>query len=149
MGEVLKSSHSRIGIAGKWSRLSNERRRLLVRAVCSLAGASIALTLLPFRRAIVFGGVALARQRGQRQTADYVWAVQAAATRVPWRAMCIEQGLALQRLMRRGGIAARLHYGVRLDESGGALQAHVWVTVDEIAVIGGGESGFAEVASYP
>ena len=118
-----------------------------MRAILSLAGASTALTLLPFRRAIRVGCVPLAKERGHAQAEDYVWAVRAAASRVPWRAMCIEQGLALQRLMLRGGIDAHLHYGVRND--GNKLQAHVWVTVDEIVVIGAGETGFAEVATYP
>lgn len=149
MGEVFNRSDSRPGITGKWRRTSGERRSLLVRAVCSLAGASISLTLSPFRRAIAFGCVPLAKERGHGALADYVWAIQAAARRVPWRALCIEQGLALQRLMRRDGIDARLHYGVRHDHVGGMLQAHVWVTVDGMAVIGGGETGFAEVATYP
>jgi hypothetical protein len=149
MGEVLNRSRSRSGITAKWSRLSGERRRLLLRAILSLAGASIGLTLLPFRRAIRLGCVPLAKVRGRAQAEDYVWAVRAAASRVPWRAMCIEQGLALQRLMRPDGFDARLHYGARPDGDSGKLQAHVWVTVDEIAVIGGGETGFAEVATYP
>jgi len=64
--------------------------------------------------------------------------------------MCIEKGLALQRLLRTSGTDARLHYGARHDPVSGRLEAHVWVTVDGRAVIGGEEAvGFAEVASYP
>jgi len=79
-----------------------------------------------------------------------VWAVEAAARRLPWRTMCIEQGLAAQRMLRRRGIDARLHYGARNDHSAGKLEAHVWVTVDGVAVIGESEAGrFAEIATYP
>ena len=81
---------------------------------------------------------------------DCLWAVDAAARRLPWRTMCIEKGLAVQRLLRRNGIDARLHYGARNNAYRDRLEAHVWVTVDGRAVIGGEEADdFAELASYP
>lgn len=81
---------------------------------------------------------------------DVVWAVEAAARRVPWRTMCIEKGLAVQRMLRSGGVDAILHYGARYHRETGKLEAHVWVTVDGCPVIGGAEAGnFAAIASYP
>ena len=69
--------------------------------------------------------------------------------RLPWRTKCIEKGLAVQRLLRSGGVDALLHYGARHAENG-MLEAHVWVSVDGETVIGGDEApGFAELAQYP
>jgi hypothetical protein len=129
-------------------RLGGERRRLLLRSVCLLGCASAGVALLPFRVAIRFGCVRLGHQA--ISTADCVWAVEAAARRLPWRTMCIEKGLVVQRMLRRAGIDAALHYGARHRPDSRKLEAHVWVMVAGRAVIGGEEArGFAEIASYP
>jgi hypothetical protein len=134
----------------KFQRLSRDHQRLCVHAATILTLASAAVALLPFRRAIGFGGVPLGDRPKSLGAEDCVWAVEAAARRLPWRTMCIEKGLAVQRLLRRSGVDASLHYGVRHRPNGGALEAHVWVTVDDRIVIGGEEAAnFAEVASYP
>ena len=63
--------------------------------------------------------------------------------------MCIQQGLALQWMLRRRGVDARLHYGIAKDERG-ELQAHVWVAAGGEVVIGGAEAPqFKCVATYP
>lgn len=141
---------SRPGPFLRFQRLGAERRALLVRASLVLTAASAGVALLPFRRAIRFGCV----DSGGRRTASgierYVWAVEAAARRLPWRTMCIEKGLAVQRLLRSNGYDARLHYGARHGGSSGKLEAHVWVSVGGDVVIGGEEApGFAVVQSYP
>jgi hypothetical protein len=130
-------------------RLSPARRRLLLRALAVLSAASAAVAFLPFRRAIRFGCVA-PRAADRLSVTDCVWAVEAAARRLPWRAMCIEKGLAVQRLLRRAGTDATLHYGARHDPTSGRLEAHVWVTAAGRTVMGGEDApGFAEIASYP
>ena len=124
------------------------RVRLLLWAALWLSAASAAVAFLPFRRAIVLGCVELADGR-KAIVDDYRWAVETASRRLPWRTMCIEKGLALQRMLRRGGVDAILHYGVRAV-AGGAPEAHVWVCVDGEPVIGGDEAQrFAEIATYP
>lgn len=81
---------------------------------------------------------------------DLIWAIEAAARFLPWRAMCIEQGLAAQRLLRRHGTEATLHYGARHHSESGKLEAHVWVKVGGKTVLGGADApAFAEVATYP
>lgn len=128
--------------------LSGERRRLLLQAATLLTLASTAMTLLPFRRAIRFGCVVPGHRRSSAE--DVVWAVEAAAGRVPWRTMCIEKGLVVQRMLRLAGVDAILHYGARHHPDTSKLEAHVWVTVDGRPVIGGAESGeFARIAHYP
>jgi hypothetical protein len=130
-------------------RLTGEQRRLLLRAAGLLTVASAAVALVPFRRALSFGCVGLG-DKSNCSIADYVWAVRAAARRLPWRTKCIEQGLALQRMLRLAGVDATLHYGARHDPHSGKLEAHVWVSVGGEVVIGGEEAaGFAEIAAYP
>jgi hypothetical protein len=136
------------GIFQRWRRLDAERRALLVHAAAVLAGASAAVAVLPFERAIRFGSLRRGRA-GDVDSGKYVWAVETAARYLPLRTMCIEKGLAAQRLLRGAGADARLHYGARHHPQTGKLEAHVWVTLDGATVIGGEEAdAFAEVATY-
>jgi hypothetical protein len=123
---------------------------LLLRASFALSMASAAVALLPFRRAIQIGSVPLVSGQKRWRSEDCVWAVEAAARRLPWRTMCIQKGLAAQRLLRRSGTDARLHYGARHHPQDGKLEAHVWVSVEDKIVIGGDEADdFAEVGVFP
>ena len=132
----------------RFSRLDPRRRRLLTRACLTLSVASAIVALLPFRRALRFGAVPVGKSRIDLN--ECIWAIEAAAPRLPWRAMCIERGLAAQRMLRRGGFEAVLHYGIRHRPPSGKLEAHVWVSVDGRTFIGGEEAPlFAEVATYP
>lgn len=111
-----------------------------------LTAASAAVALRPFRRAIRFGCVSLGRKALDPE--DCIWAVEAAARRLPWRTMCIEQGLAAQRLLRSAGIDAVLHYGAR-QNAPDKLEAHVWVSVAGQPVLGADATGFSEIATFP
>ncbi len=134
---------------GRFLELPRKRRAVLVRAVFALTAASAAVALLPFRTAVAFGAIPLKRRAGVSPE-DCVWAVEAAAKRLPWRTMCIEKGLCVQRLLRQSGVDAILHYGARHIGESGRLEAHVWVTVAGEIIIGGEEAaGFAEVAAFP
>jgi Transglutaminase-like superfamily len=105
--------------------------------------------VLPFRVAIRFGCVPVGPEQRQAPE-DIVSAIETAARVVPWRAVCIHKGLAAQRMLRAAGANAILHYGARHREDDGKLEAHVWVTIGEHAVIGGEEApAFALVATYP
>ncbi len=125
---------------------------LLAEALVTLALASAAIRLLPFRRVAALAGsgrLGSGRVRGDPGDIDAVRrAVLAWARRVPWRVVCFQQGLALHLMARRRGIATVLHYGV-VQESGG-LAAHVWVSVDDAVVIGGEEAPrFTCLARFP
>jgi hypothetical protein len=130
-------------------RLGPERRRLLPRAMMALTAASVAVAFLPFRKAVRLGCISPAN--GPRvSVGDCVWAVEAASRRLPWRTMCIEKGLAVQRLLRGAGLDAVLHYGARHDPLSARLEAHVWVSVGGAIVIGGEEAAdFREIATFP
>jgi hypothetical protein len=130
-------------------RLSREQTRLLVRASALLAMASAAVSLLPFRHAIRFGCVRLASTK-HSSIEDIVSAVEAVARRVPWRTMCIEKGLVVQRMLRSSGVDAVLHYGARMNSKDASVEAHVWVSVSGRAIIGGESAAdYADLASYP
>lgn len=130
--------------------LSGRQWYLLAEATATLSLVSVGLGLLPFRRAIRLGSVALPTERPRGDVESIVWAIKVAARRLPWRIVCIQEGLTAQRMLRRRGIDACLDYGVRTHSEGPGLAAHVWVTVGGQAVIGGEQAaGFARVAGYP
>ena len=146
---VSSSKLSNAGSLRRLGRISRAQRGLLLRAVATLAVASAAIAMLPFKRAVGFGLVSLGSRSGGLTVKDCVWAVEAAARRVPWRAMCFEQGLAAQRILRKSGIDAVLHYGARHSPFSNKLEAHVWVSVGGETVLGGEEAGFNEIATFP
>src|SRR5262249_46649951 len=77
------------------------------------------------------------------------WAIITTAERVPWRALCFQQGLAAQIMLRRRGIPSVLYYGAAQDDRSG-LHAHVWVRYGEMDVIGGEIAHrFAILATFP
>jgi hypothetical protein len=131
-------------------RLGPARRLLLARATVTLSLASAAIAFLPFRISIRSGSATLRNRRARFDPDDCVWAIETAARRLPFRTMCIEKGVALQRMLRKEGIDARLHYGARKQRTSGDLEAHVWVTVGTRTMIGGAEAAeFTAVAIYP
>lgn len=114
-----------------------------------LAAVSLATRLLPFRRYIGFGArhVAIRRPLRRPETARIV---DALGRRLPFRAVCLQQGIALQWMLRRRGVDAILHYGVLLPKGGGEILAHVWVSVDNQVLLGAPQHrNYAEVARYP
>ena len=142
-------SLAKTGLIDRWQRLSGTQRRLLVRAAGLLGIAWAVVALLPFRIGIRFGSVPLGSP-AVIALEDVVWAVEAAGRRLPWRTVCIEKGLVAQRILRSSGIDAALHYGARHHPDTGRLEAHVWVTVDSRAILGGAEApDFAPIAVYP
>ena len=146
---MLRAMAKTAGPLSRLHRLGRERRGLLMEAASALALACAAVAFLPFRRAIRLGSVESAPGRSG-SVSDCAWAVEAAARRLPLRAFCIQKGLALQRMLRRRGFDARLHYGARNEVPPGRLHAHVWVSVEGEVVMGGSERpDFAELAVFP
>ncbi len=63
------------------------------------------------------------------------WAIDRAAKRSPFRALCFERGVAAKRMLDRRRIASTLYYGVAYDDQD-AIDAHVWVVADGLDVCG-------------
>jgi hypothetical protein len=122
-------------------------------AVVWLAIGKLAIALLPFRQVGRLAASPIYRPEPSHQIRpDRVgrirWAVLSATARVPWRAMCFQQALAAQLMLRRRGISSVLYYGVAQDDEIG-LHAHVWVRAGELDVIGGERAGrFAVLATF-
>ncbi|MCW3797521.1 lasso peptide biosynthesis B2 protein [Sphingomonas sp. BN140010] len=119
-------------------------------AAAAVTAASLAIRLLPFRWLVVLMG--RADPRGTSTAVDPAHvrvAVRRASRRLPWRTLCFQEGLATHWMLRRRGLASRLHYGIR--QQADALSAHVWVEVGGMPVIGAEEPATAHspVAVYP
>lgn len=119
-----------------------------------LALSAIVIAVLPFRYAGQLSSLRIGRAEpsGDERTLAVRrvrWAVLASARRVPWRAMCFEQGLAAQMMLRRRGIASVLYFGAAINDPKG-LSAHVWVRDGEVDVLGGEvASEFAVLTTFP
>ncbi|HEX8380681.1 MAG TPA: lasso peptide biosynthesis B2 protein [Allosphingosinicella sp.] len=123
---------------------------MLAEALAALALASLAIALLPFRR--VAAAASAPARKSAPADAEIIRrvrsAVKAWGSRVPWKAVCFQKGLALHWMLRRRGIRSVLLYGAKRDSAG--LSAHVWVDVDGETVIGGEEApNFACLARFP
>ena len=109
---------------------------LLAEAGIAILAASLMVRLVPFRTLASW----LSAGRQGQASADLetaYWlrrAILAWARRLPWRALCFEQGVAAHLMLRRRRLASTLHYGAATI--GGELQAHVWVTSGEMPLIG-------------
>ena len=126
---------------------------LLAEATMALAGAAVIIAFFPFRRlgALLGRRGATLRPPGadERRVRQIRWAVEAAAKRVPWRAVCFQKGVALHWMLRRRGIPTRLHYGVGKSPEN-QLAAHVWVSLDGATLMGGEVAhNFTCLATYP
>ena len=135
-------------------RLSWHDRLLLVESTLRLACAAAAVAMLPFRH---IAGMASRPLRRSEPAPDVRiamvrrvrWAVRATARRVPWPAVCYQQGLAAHWMLRRRGIPSLLYYGAAPDPDAG-LAAHVWVRDGDIDVVGGEiAERYAVLATFP
>lgn len=76
-------------------------------------------------------------------------AVSRCARKVPWRALCFEQGFAAQAMLRRRGIDAVMYYGAATNGTD-ELSAHVWVRDGDNDVIGCENAAqYAVLATFP
>jgi hypothetical protein len=143
-----------ISLAKKFLQLPRHDRLLLVEATLWLAIARVAIALLPFRRVGRLASRPIRRseplpQIRLREVKGIRWAIVVAARRVPWRAMCFQQGLAAQIMLRRRGVPSTFHYGAALDNESG-LSTHVWVRDGDVDVIGGEiASHYAQLVTFP
>ncbi len=63
------------------------------------------------------------------------WAVTSAAPFMPFRAVCIEQAMAAQRMLKRRGIASVMHFGARSTDAK-PIDAHAWLDAAGVKVTG-------------
>lgn len=108
--------------------------------------AETGLLLIRVRLALTFSSLTKIQQKllPARELAAHIspaylarmaWCVRHTARLVP-QASCLTQGLVLQTLLHRRGVASELKVGVRRDGPG-ELAAHAWVVVGDRVVLGG------------
>lgn len=123
-------------------------QRLLISSAALLVAVRIGLSLVPFHQL----RKSLARMKGvsrqSRETDEaimnrVVWAVSAAARRMPRTGDCLAQALTTQVILGRRGRSATLRIGVGRSDDG-QFKAHAWLEADGNVVIGGSQalSGF-------
>ncbi|GAB7554711.1 hypothetical protein NRB_42240 [Novosphingobium sp. 11B] len=141
----------------KFGRFDWEERRCLAEAMLLLVLAAVALRILPLRllgriaAAGPFGASPPTPERSEVLTWMVGWAIDRAAKRSPLRALCFEQGMAAQIMLRRRGIDSTLLYGIAaMPGSSRSIRAHVWIETAQFPVIGAPEPGvFALLATWP
>lgn len=123
-------------------------------ALIFLTAASLAIRLLPFRRVARLaaqwgGGGRLPSASDDAPVRTCCWAVDRWARRVPWKAVCFQQGVAVQMMLHRRRVRSKLHYGLAQSPDTG-LKAHVWISVGGQVVLGGRTSEqFVCLATFP
>ena len=138
----------------KFGRLSWRDRLLLTEAMVWLAVAGFAIAVLSFRHLGFLAARPLRRptppQNSRLEAVRHIrWAILTTARHVPWRALCFQQGIAAQLMLRRRGIPSVLYYGAAQDKLAGLL-AHVWVRDLNTNVVGGEIAHrFAILTTFP
>jgi hypothetical protein len=122
----------------------------IAEASLALTASSVLTRLLPFHRYIGLGARGPAGENVGPDARDAARITDAIADRLPFRAVCLQRGLALQWMLRRRGIDAVLHYGIQLKNADEELAAHVWVSVGGEVLLGAPQhEHYAEVARFP
>jgi hypothetical protein len=120
----------------KFRSLDPGERHLLLRTFLLVGFLRAALYLLPFVRLKDYLA-RRARRHPIRQdipARQLVWAVRAAAARIP-QATCLTQALAAKYQLERTGHCAEIHIGVAKENN--RFLAHAWLECDGETVLGG------------
>lgn len=146
--------------ANGFMRAPGRRRRLAAEAAAELLRARVR-TLLPARHYTRdFGTITRTGTAGevgpeQRLEAARIGRMVAAVARyMPFRALCLQQAIAVRRMLARRGVPAAVLLGVARDQRdraqpGAGRAAHAWVEVGGMVVSGAGElSRYAVVARF-
>ena len=147
-------THPAISLIGKFFRLPRRDRLLLLEATLWMAVAGFGIVVLPFRHLGLLAARPIRRPEPKHQARVLTvrrirWAIVTASRRLPWDALCFQQGLAAQLMLRRRAVPSVLYYGAAQDELSGLI-THVWVRDGDVDVIGGEIAHrFAVLAMFP
>lgn len=130
-------------------RLTPADRRLLTRSAVLVAGARLALWVLPFNVARrLLTPAARRRSAGTPATAERIgWAVSVAQRFVPM-GNCLPQALAAESLLLRHGHPVEFRIGV-MKTAKDRLQAHAWVESGGYCVVGDLTDGMSAYSPLP
>ncbi len=129
---------ARGSVVDRWRRfvrLTGGERWLLVQSLIWLPVIDVLLRAFGFAACQSFLSAILPRTARRKDSGDRVESAQTAARLVRiaaehgfYRATCLPQSLLLWSILKRRGIDAALHVGVRKADD--RVQAHAWVTCD-------------------
>jgi len=129
----------------QFTRLSVQKRLLLIQTAMIVGAIRLGLWLLPFPTL-----QRLVLRAGQRSSASHpierlVWAVTAVSRRIPG-ATCLVQALAAQVLLGRSGHHSTVQIGVAKDEQR-RFEAHAWLLFAGRVILGGEVSHFTPITA--
>jgi hypothetical protein len=123
----------------RFLRFSQSERTLLLQAAISIVSVRLALRFLSVERLQALA-CHWAGRAGTPVISDrIVWAVEAAARKIP-ASTCLSKALAAQALLARHGHTSEVMIGVAKDEAC-RLEAHAWISCQNEILIGGPETG--------
>jgi hypothetical protein len=130
-------------LINKWLARSSTERYLLLQAFMLVVAIRVGLWTMPFAKIRCWLERLVARavwhnRRRRPELAQVVRAVVLTSAFVP-RATCLTQALAAHTLLRTYDYASEVRIGVARAQSG-SLQAHAWVEVQGLVVIGGADA---------
>jgi hypothetical protein len=134
------------------ARLSRGEAGLLGEAALCLTVARAATLVLPFRWLAASMSAArpprpLVPEQRAAMISSVAEAIGRAARHMPFRAVCLQQAIAAQYMLRRRGIETSVQFGARFE--GEEFQAHAWVTDAGAIVIGGTSAPYGALAAFP
>lgn len=76
------------------------------------------------------------------------WAIETAASYVPWRSDCLVRAIAASRWLRHHGYRPVFHLGVAPPaEDRPSLDAHAWLSLHNEVIVGGSDAEIGEFAA--
>jgi len=123
----------------RFLRLPRAERALLLQASISILSVRLALRFLCVERLQALACRWAGRATTPAVSDRIVWAVEAAARKIP-ASTCLSKALAAQALLARHGYISQLMIGVAKEEAS-RLEAHAWLACQDRILIGGPETG--------
>jgi len=122
----------------RWNAFSGYEKVALLRATMTLLMIKTGLTVLPFStfRKIFhwFSKTNRVDEISQRKIKQMVWAIESAATHLPFELLCLPRALAAKYLLRKVP-SLTLEIGVEINSSK-VFEAHAWVEKNGTIIIG-------------
>lgn len=152
--------------AFRWRNLRRrnaEELHLFAEAMCRLSLMQLRIAILvwigrtrPYERAQPpepgqIANAAIRLTAAQTRTAKRTgWAVERAATVLPFAVICLPQALAAREILRRRGIYSVMFFGVDANSPMPDVGTHAWLTSGETPVVGVQQAaGYRVFASFP
>lgn len=143
-----------IRLTTKYFRKPFAEQALYLEATLWLGMSRLAVLILPFRWITPFLGTHMAisdehhAAAGRETEISVSRAILTMSRHLPWECKCLAQSISGKMMLRRRQIPSTLYLGVTKKEDGD-LNAHAWLRVGDIIILGGGGlERFAVVSTF-